>query len=728
MAAICSACRLSDYLLRKLAMRISFAAFWAVLTLSIIPYTWAASPAVPEETPAAEAKEKLAPPPPAEVLAKIAAPAVRPVIKTKAGYSVEVDLSKQVLSVNSPKKDIWISPEVEGNQTVEVKTDGAPLQKVSTVLVKLKKGRILHVSEEKGDWVLTQILDGDKTVKGWVQKKHLKPVAEDYPPQKSLAQRGDNFASSAMLIQKGKQFDDGLYAAVELALQNGLGPVAGKKNWLPRLAGEVDAAQGGVPLAQFFAAAKLGGNTDKPPAAVAKTMDAELKKFLADDKQSKPIGFYPWSKELASIFQQDRMLQSPLEVQLHSTGINAIAKALAADAEARKSYEQILRVNERLTNPLKGSGYRVLLAGVDAGKLPSLAPTDTVSFIPPSRSPEADLIMKLYGNSPIPEGFDLMTEVIARLKNGKLSFQPRADSGWYDHQLWSLEPLVTFKTSPESKQLKPNEEYLKHLEELFKGTYALMRETHVKQLESPKAPSAAADPPKEREKVFISPDPHVELLPTMYLRRAQSYHFVREVLWETFGHQNIGEMHRLTAAGPVEMTLASELDLMERLFLGAYIVACREIGMKEELPEGLGGGIPADDHAKIFLRWVASLSSDPDLAPDCRMMVPVFFDVQRQKSKVWVMLGWEQANCTLGYVKNPGIKITDPDGKLVDFFPGMPVVPPGDGPEIHFYGTHRYLATPVFAEVYVTKLQSRTEFRRHCDTYQTKAAILANLE
>jgi len=87
------------------------------------------------------------------------------------------------------------------------------------------------------------------------------------------------------------------------------------------------------------------------------------------------------------------------------------------------------------------------------------------------------------------------------------------------------------------------------------------------------------------------------------------------------------------------------------------------------------------------------------------------------------MLGWEQANCTLGYVHQPSIKITDPDGKSIPV--GMPG---GDGPEIHFYGSHRYLATPVFAEVYVSKLQSRTEFRRHCDTYQTKAAILANLE
>jgi len=690
-------------------------------TLACLPcMTALAAPVEPPEPVANQ--EKLPPPPSAEVLAKITAPKVASVIKTKGGYTVEVDLSKQVLSVDSPKKDIWISPQVEGNQTVEVTADGAPLQKVSTVLAKLKKGRILYVTEEKGDWVLAKIMDGGKSLTGWVQKKHLKPVAEDHPPQKSLAQ-GGNFASSAMLIQKGKQFDDGLYAAVEVALQNGLGPVAGKKNWLPRLAGEVDARGGGVPLAQLFAAVELGGNSAKPPSALTRIMDAELKSFLADEKRSKPLGFYSWSNELENIFRQDRMLQSPLEVQVHSKGINAIAHALATDAEARKSYEQILRVNERLTNPLKGPGYRVLLAGVDAGKLPSLAPTDTVSFIPSSRSPEADLVMKLYGNSPIPEGFDLMKEVIARLKDGKLSFEPQNDSGWYDHQLWSLESLVTFNTSPESKQLRPNEEYLKHLEELFKGTYALMRETHVKQLEFPAPASEAREPVKEREKVFIAPDPHVELLPTMYLRRAQSYRYVRKVLEETFGQENIGQMYRLTASGPVKINLAHELDDMERIFMGAYVVACREIGMKEELPEGFGG-IPADDYAAIFLRWVASLPSDPDLAPDSRMMVPVFFDQQRQKTKIWVMLGWEHANCTLGYVKHPGITITGPDGKPAEF--GKPGGE--ETPEIIFYGAHRHLATPVFAEVYVTKLLNRAEFRRHCDTYKTKAAILANLE
>src|SRR3954462_4971469 len=102
-------------------MRSSLAAFLAFVMLSTVHFGLGASPAVPEEK-TAQAKEKLPPPPPAEVLAKIAAPAVRPVIKTKTGYVVEVDLSKQILSVHSPQKDNWIMPGSLGNQTVEVTT------------------------------------------------------------------------------------------------------------------------------------------------------------------------------------------------------------------------------------------------------------------------------------------------------------------------------------------------------------------------------------------------------------------------------------------------------------------------------------------------------------------------------------------------------------------------------------------------------------------------------
>ena len=608
---------------------------------------------------------------------------------------------------------------------MEVLAETTPLKSGPRVLAQLKKGRLLYTSEVKGDWALVRVLEKGEVIRGYVRKTDLQPVAEEPPPRKSLAlSQGNDFASAAMLIQKAKQFDDGLYAAVELATQEGQGSVIGKRIWLTELAGKVDAKRGGVPLAQLYAALELGGVGSKTPAALQAAVAAERKEFLADEKRSKPIGFYTWGPQFEQIFQQDRLLQTPLLADDHAAGIQTITAALAHDKEARKSYETYLALYARLTNPFMSRSYQDLLAAAKSGEPLQFAPRESIAFFPASRGHETDLGIKLYGGRPIPEGFDLMREVIARLKSGDLSFQPQETSGWYDHQLWSLEPLIRLDAAPEGKRLDRNEEYVKHLEELFKGTYALTRETHVKQLDFP-APGAAAEdgpPVVEREKVYIAPETHVELLPTMYLRRALSYQFVRKVLEDTFGKESLAQMHRLTAQGPVGMNLAEELTQMETLFCGAYVVACRELGLAELRPDilPLGAGEEgASECGQLFLRWTASLGSDPDLAPDCRMMVPVFYDQGRRKTKVWVMLGWTDAGVSINYNQKPQATITDPDGKAVKS---------EEGPELIFTGSWRSLATPVFAEVYVTKILNRDEFRRHCDVYGTKGAILSNLE
>jgi hypothetical protein len=48
--------------------------------------------------------------------------------------------------------------------------------------------------------------------------------------------------------------------------------------------------------------------------------------------------------------------------------------------------------------------------------------------------------------------------------------------------------------------------------------------------------------------------------------------------------------------------------------------------------------------------------------------------------------------------------------------------------ELHFTPNCQRLAYPVMAEVYVNEILDRDQFRRHCDTYQTQSAILANLK
>lgn len=694
-------------------MRTIWAALFLVLSISFMSHSSSGTPA-PATPPPPPQEDKLPPPPPAEKLAQIQAPPIKLEYTTQQGYKVVVDLAQQVLNLHAPKDQVWMSPEVEAHQTVEVTSDST-ISRGSVELAKVKKGTTLYVSAIEKDWADVQIVKDGQVVRGWIAKRTLKPVSEARPPQVRLPVEGE-FASAALLIQKAKQFDDGLYAAVEFAMQNGLGPVQGKRDWVPRLAGKVDVASGGKPLAILFAATQLAGNKTQLPLAMARLRDAEFAEFQADPKRSKPIGFYTWTPDLETIFRQDRLLQTDYQAQSHSSGVIAIARALIADPEARRSYETTLRLNARLTNKLAYDSFEKVLADLDSGRTPQFVPRREICFLPPSRSHESDLIMKLYGTNPIPAGFDLMNEVIRRLKSGELSLAPQEDSGWYDHQLYALETLIRFDSAPEARRLQPNAEYRQHLEELFKGTYALTRETHVKQLLIPRPAMAAPPgaPEKEREKIFIRPAAHVEYLPTMYLRRAASYRFVREALVETFGAENLPLMKRQTATGPVEMNLAEELDWMEQVFRGAYVVACRDIGLPEAMP-----GAAADEQAIVFLRWVASIRSDRDLATDSRMMVPVFFDQQRKKLKVWVMLGWDTAGTSISYARQPAVTITDSAGRPITG---------SYGPEVIFESTYRRLATPVFAEVYVSKLLNRTEFRQHCDTYRSKAAILSNLE
>ena len=114
---------------------------------------------------------------------------------------------------------------------------------------------------------------------------------------------------------KAKQFDDGLYAATELAAQNGAGRYPGKVFLLRTLArnlAEETPANATELLAVLCGACELGGLK----VAVPRSLEAEVKEtvanFLRNELRSRPIGFYTWTRDLETIFRQDRMLQGPL--------------------------------------------------------------------------------------------------------------------------------------------------------------------------------------------------------------------------------------------------------------------------------------------------------------------------------------------------------------------------------------------------------------------------------
>lgn len=525
----------------------------------------------------------------------------------------------------------------------------------------------------------------------------------------SDANRSGDFTPAAALALKAKQFDDGLYAAVELAADAGLDRFPGRNAFLLNLLKELSAGNDRSAAAFLTAAANLGGQQPQVGADVARDAQVLRQQFLGDELRSKPLGFYTWNQALIQTFQRDRMLQTPLD----ETAADPLAQALARSQSLFMAYIASLTLNEKLTNPLAGDDLRHAALALKEGLATSFS--DHPALFPASQAQETNLAKKLYGTRPIPEGFNLADEMIKRLRAGQLNLKPRPNSGWYDYQTYALEPLAIPERMPEAQRLKFDESYRKELVGLFKALLALTRETHVKQLEMPRLGSAMRIPHVEPTR--ISPDLTVEPLPTFYLRRARSYQFVRQVLEHAFGPDALPKMHRLTATGPVDLPLGSELTLMEAVFQGAYLRSCDEIGMKPE--SGAVSPNNASLDRALLAAWLESIPKDPDLGKDIRMMVPVFYDINRRKTKVWAVLGIASKPLNVSYVHPPTVKeIKGPQGTHVN---------PGDA-YLEFANQSTQLTYIVSAEVYVSHLLNRTEFRQLCDQKKTFGAIVESLK
>jgi hypothetical protein len=529
-----------------------------------------------------------------------------------------------------------------------------------------------------------------------VEPRVIPSLADLLPAYTSFGQR--LFVSASMLAQKAKQFDDGLYAAVALAAQEGTDDFAGKKDLLKQLTAELTGNPAGQPGEVVLAAAELGGLAPELAPSITPAIDRRIKTFLDDERTSKPIAFYTWSAELEAVFRQDRMLQSKLE---GSEDIVRLAQIIQANATVRDTYQRYLRLMSRLTNPFPENQPSLS----DILEKPDQALPDSrdsgVRFFPPSRSHETDLGRRLYENKSIPKGFNLIEELIRCIRTHDIDLTPAGESGWYDHQLWALEPLVMPDGLPESSHLQLGKRYRRQLEELFKGLLTLTRETHVEQLVSP---TCGARMP------FISISPWLSLEPTAtyYLRRSRTYGFVRTILEEAFGESGLRGMHRLTTDGPVEVDMDTELSSMEQLFLGAYITVMRELGIDP------GTNDKQTVAAATYADWAKGCGEDPDLGQDARAMVPIFYDIERCKTKVWLFLGWSTQHLDIAFSRPPRVTIVDETGTSL----------PPESMDIKFEPVFKFLIHPVTAETYVDNILDRKEFQRHCDEFKTMRRIV----
>lgn len=453
-----------------------------------------------------------------------------------------------------------------------------------------------------------------------------------------------------------KPFNDGLYAAVELAAERGESSLVNKHQLLLDLLQDLLARssqgasaerQPALAAARHIATALvLAGQSDAVDSSLLEDATQAADGFVEQGLFAKPIGFYTWAPELETIFTRDRWLQTRY---VPADGSGAPFEALAAlglvaaqGGPLAERYRGALDLYTGLTDPFfDASPFDVApfvpnadalgdLDAVEQGFVATL-PRDYPEFphcnpgvaaFPASESAENRMMRRLLCGGELAEGETLLDGLIRKIQTGELDLTPRADSGFYDQQLYALETLLVPDKASESAHLLLTRAYKEKLVETFKSLLIQTRETHVKQISivNSRVSSASLEPIE----YTVYPKLVVEPFPTFYLRTARAYRFLEGVLNAALGPEFLQGTARLVEDGSrAELTLAEELLEKQELLYGLHAVSADSIGMAPELAEDELVAFPLETAREAARSWLASAMDDADVLRDPRVSLPV---------------------------------------------------------------------------------------------------------
>jgi len=544
-----------------------------------------------------------------------------------------------------------------------------------------------------------------------------------------------------------KPFNDGLYAAIELAVEDDDADPAGaaatfpaKRPLLNALLARVSALLATATAAErpaiedaavlLATALILGGDMPALDAALVARARGAASAFTAVGIYARPIGFYTWSPALERIFTRDRFLQGR-DDETPFSALATLALVLGQDPALLVAYQAMTAVYTGLTNPYDSYAIDALIAYVASSA--ALANPDAIStafrsahpalkicggplvaFLPTSRSKETEYFDRKFCDERS-EPTNLLEVLIDAIRTGAVDLAPAPDAGWYDYQLYALETLLLPDRGPENQHLLLTAGYKKKLIESFKAILIQNRETHVKQLSF--GPRGGAIGGEAAKPVDIYPLLPTEPFPTFYLRTARGYRFLKTFLAATLGPATLTNTQRVLETGSRGTTpLAAELDDRIALLYGLYFLSADAVGMArgEGLLADELAAIDADAASKAARTWLAGWRSDADVMRDPRVIVPVFNDDVGGTTTYWAVIGVKALKAR------------------AEFFPGHePEVTPTScwtGNIDH----HDYmLLVEETAEVRLPTASpppTRSELRALCDAHATKAAIVTALE
>ena len=540
------------------------------------------------------------------------------------------------------------------------------------------------------------------------REPRLLQVHANYQDAARVAEElGREFLPSANLLDGlAKQFDDGLYAALDLAC------FRGDANFTPSAVRFTRQTFDALPeqsvARPFLAAALQLANQPVELTDEESQISAEwISKFESNRLRSTPISFYTWNQELRSAwkyfrFLQHRFGQTDLAIPLE------IRSVIDRDEALSRQYDQLIAFYSGLSNPpgnlhlhdLEGTNPNLAQLASKVGR--QIA---AVSILPPSTSRETELFNRLYPDGSTAQA-NLMIELIRRVRSGDIDLSPRGDSGWYDQQVFALETLVLPERGAEHEKLLLTSKYKRRLVQAFQALITKRRETHARQLVLTDA--AMAMPPEE-----IKPRLRIEPCATFYLRTARSYAFLQSFLQSQLDPATLGELHGLRADGEREPDLSTELESMQQLFYGFYLVVCDDIGMKPDI--SADEKVDVEAAYRTAVEWLDQ-TTHPDLAIDTRIAVPIAYDPQADESRLWATIGIRLAKLDASYARSPHYR-ENADA-------------PWEEVESMRLGKSRYvIAVDEFAEFSLPggNVMTREQLRNLCDQHATKAEIVRAL-
>lgn len=543
----------------------------------------------------------------------------------------------------------------------------------------------------------------------------------------SLAAGTTVLPSVNLIDGKAKQFDDGLYAALDQAYYSGLNQMLQSHVRLVRRL--FDGVGPASPAAPFLAAGLelAGQKVDLPDAAGRAAKDRWLREFANDPSRSKPIGFYGWNDTLTDCWKFLRFFEKEFDGSQMAVPL-AVAAALNGNAALRADYRKALDFYAHLTDPFPCFSFDDI-QGQTAVFNPARTTADhrnTFALFPPSGSRDTELFRRLFPMG-LPPQTDMMRELIARIRSGEVDLKPRDESGWYDYQAYALEAFVLPEKADGANKLVLTRSYKERSLEAFRALLTKRRETHVRQLESVGCAKSETDMPESVRPDAVIPRLRVEPSPGYYLRTARAYSFLADYLDAAIGEPGLRSLHGLTESGPRPLDLYAELHFMRDLFYGLYSISAEDTDLKPDVTPGEAARLEAC--YAVAAAWLPNALNDPDLSADTRVAVPVYVDPVRHRTRLWVTLGVRTAKLNADYAdpaRPPRIK---PVKRAASGPSRTQPTADEDWSKVESYrlGTSHYLIFgDEFAEVEIHSLSppTRKEFRAICDQYKTREAVL----